>query len=422
MRNRRNYLFIIAALPPAIVACYIFLLGLNIPFWDQWDFLSQLLKIQDTGISFEQLISQHNEHRPFFPRIIWIGLAQLTQYNVNAELWINFFFALITLVFFIWQSKKIWSRLDVSPDIWTIPLIVLVVFNLGQWESWLIGFQTIMYLGMLSVVIGFFLLAKQASPLSFYGAIALGFVANYSMANGLFYWICGFFILLQFEDRALRLLRLVAWSIFSLISVTFFFHGWQTKSHLDFSYILTHLDSWGIWILNFLGAPIFTHWHIAWLFGVFGLIFYLVVPLKLSRGQRLIVSPYFAIAIFLILTAFAVSSGRFSEDKPSYSVISRYLTMTSWFWAALIALFPLVEFHYKRWIYIALTASLAALMVGGGWVGYENRYLPVLPAYESAKNNLKIKDTDLGRLYPDQNKTEILLKKLKDQKLSLYAE
>lgn len=411
----------VAALPPVIVAGYIFLLGLNIPFWDQWDFSSQLFKIQETGISFDQLISQHNEHRPFFPRIIWIVLAWLTQYNVNAELWVNFFFALITLVFFIWQSKKIWARFNVAPDPWTIPLIVLVVFNLGQWESWLIGFQTIMYLGMLSVVMGFFLLAKQASRLSFYGAIILGFVANYSMVNGLLYWVCGFFVILQFDDRTLRLRRLVAWTAFSLMSVIFFFHGWQTKSHLDFSYILTHLDSWGIWILNFLGAPIFTHWHIAWLFGVFGLIFYFVIFLKVGRGRLLVISPYFAIAIFLVLTAFAVSFGRFSEDKPSYSVISRYLTMSSWFWAALIALLPLVEFHYKRWIYIALTASLIALMVGGGWVGYENRYLPVLPAYESAKNGLKIKDIDLNKLYPDQNKTKVLLKKLRDQKLSIYA-
>lgn len=135
MTNRKTSLFMVAALPPVIVAGYIFLFGLNIPFWDQWDFSSQLFKIQETGVSFDQLISQHNEHRPFFPRIIWIGLARLTQYNVNAELWINFFFALITLVFFIWQSKKIWSRLNVAPDPWTIPLIVLIVFNLGQWES-----------------------------------------------------------------------------------------------------------------------------------------------------------------------------------------------------------------------------------------------------------------------------------------------
>lgn len=414
---------LISCLPIVIVGCYIYSFGLNIPVGDQWDFASLYIKSQHDTITVGELFSQHNEHRPFFPRLIWIISAYLTQYNVNAELWINFFIAISTFCFFIWQSRKFWIYYGIKPNGWTISLISLVIFNLGQWESWLVGFQTIMYLGMSCVVSGCLLLAQHQNIFNFLVAGVLGYIATFSMANGIFYWICGILIISCYPT-GMRLHRLSMWLLFALGSMWLFFNEWHTHSHLAFSVICNNIFLWGAWVFNFLGAPIFTYWYIAWLFGILSLLLYGAILLYSDKKKLTLISPYLAITLFVILSALAISSGRFVENKPSYSTISRYLTISSWYWGALFTLLPILEnrFPYRRWINIIIAPPLVALMFGGAWVGYENRYLLTLPAYEATKKKEILTDSQLAYLYPEPSKAQRLLEQLKTYKLSVYAE
>ena len=61
---------LLSLLPIAIVSIYIFLFGLNIPFLDQWEVVGLLEQQQQGSLSFSDLLAQHNEHRPFFPRLL----------------------------------------------------------------------------------------------------------------------------------------------------------------------------------------------------------------------------------------------------------------------------------------------------------------------------------------------------------------
>jgi len=128
-------------------------------------------------------------------------------------------------------------------------------------------------------------------------------------------------------------------------------------------------------------------------------------------------------AKFVLMTALSVSAGRFVEDKPSYAVISRYLTLSSWLWASTVALLPFVNGieRFKRWLYLSLPACLIALMLGGGWVGYENRYLPIASIYEALRDRQDVGDQELAKLHPNTTRTKPLLKQLREQGLSLYA-
>lgn len=422
--NSKKIIVLASLLPIAVVVIYIFFFGLNIPFGDQWDFFSDYIKFRQNSLTFADLMSQHNEHRPFFPRLIWLGLANLTQYNVNTELWTNLFIQLTAFIFFSYHTQKFWHYLGVKPGWWSIPLISLVTFNLGQWESWLVGFQTVMYLGTSSIIIGFFLLSRYNNWPSFLMATLLGIIATFSMVNGVFYWIFGLFLVILCSPRRLIIYRSVTWLIFSLIFSYYFFDGWRTNSHVDFFYLLDHFIAWIIWILNFLGAPIFTFWYIAWIFGLISLLLFIKVFINLDRQKLILSSPYLAIAGFVILTSFAVSCGRFIEDKPSYSVISRYLTMSSWYWAALFALMPLFwnRFRHLHWLYLIILASLIALMLGGAWVGYERQYLITLPAYRAVKTGQTVLDHDLIKIYPDPDKVRNLMNKLNEHKLSIYSD
>lgn len=187
---------LLIGLPILIVAVYIWLFGVNFPLFDQWENIPLLMKVEQGQLSLQDLFSQHNEHRPFFPRTIWLSLAAWTHYNIRAELWVNFVIMLVTFLFFLFQTTRFWRKMMVTTPIWLLPLLSLLVFNLGQRESWLQGFQTIMFLGMACVVIGIFLLAESRSWVKFIVAILLGWIANFSMVNSIFYWFVGVFLLI----------------------------------------------------------------------------------------------------------------------------------------------------------------------------------------------------------------------------------
>src|SRR5204863_3243187 len=49
--------------------------------------------------------AQHNEHRIFFPRLIFFALGRLTHWDIRAELWMIFLLTLACL-FNIWQIAQ----------------------------------------------------------------------------------------------------------------------------------------------------------------------------------------------------------------------------------------------------------------------------------------------------------------------------
>ena len=48
-----------------------------LPFWDQWDTVMELGRLQAGAYGFDDLVAQHNEHRLVFPRLIFYADAYL---------------------------------------------------------------------------------------------------------------------------------------------------------------------------------------------------------------------------------------------------------------------------------------------------------------------------------------------------------
>ena len=407
-----------------MIGIYIFLFGLNIPFLDQWEVVPLLIKKQQGLLSFADLFAQHNEHRPFFPRLIWLTLSGFTRYNVNIELWVNLLIAMGTFIFVAGRSMKMWKQLGISTPPLLIPLMSLLVFNLGQRESWLQGFQTVMFLEIACVIIGIFVLAENTSWGNFFGAVALGIIANYSMANGLLYWLIGLIVISITTSKKLRIIRISLWIIFSGICISLFLTGWTSGGHLNFGYAFTHILEWFIWILNFLGAPIMTLWYVAWVFGFISIGLYILIighVVRTNQWRPLI--PYFAIVLFILVTALSISLGRMEMGMPQ-SVVPRYLTMSVWYWVSLLALLPLLNMKslYQHILYSLLTISLVFLMIGGGWRGYVSIHQRILPAYQAVRSGQLVGDDVLIRINPDVDKVRLLLEFLRENKLSVYAE
>lgn len=416
-------ILLLALIPILTVGAYIYFFGLNIPFWDQWATVSLLIKQQQGTLAFADLFAQHNEHRPFFPRLIWIGLANLTHYNVKAEQWTNLFIALVMFGFFIQRSVRLWreSKVTVPPSL--IPLLALLVFNLGHRESWLQGFQTVVFLGMACVVIGFFLIAEDTT-MSYVIALILGGIATYSMANGLLYWPIGLVILLLTASPNSRAIKIIPWLVCSSLCVGLFLKGWITTAAIDPAYLFTHLLEWLIWILNFLGAPLLAFWYVAWIFGALSIGLYVAVLLKAIKGNLWKpMIPYVAISLFILMTTLSISLGRM-EFGLRQSTVSRYLTMSVWYWASLFVLLPLSTLKplHLRLLYISFTASLVFLTIAGGWVGYIRLYQRILPAYEAVVSGQTLSDDILSAIYPSPNEIRNQIDFLREHRLSAWSE
>lgn len=420
--NTRKIIWL-SPLPMLIVGIYIYRFGLNIPFWDQWEVVSFLMKKHQGLLTLSDLFAQHNEHRPFFPNLIWIGLSGFTHYNVKVELWVNLLIALGSFLFFIKQVVKTWVGSGTHWPSFLIPLFSLLVFNLGQYESWLQGVQTIMFLEMACVLLGIFLLAESPALLNFISAILLGVIATFSMANGLFYWPIGLGIIAVTAPHGSRITRLAVWLICSSICIGLFLYGWKSQ-RLDFDYILTHLMDYFLFILNFLGSPINALGKYAWIFGCLGLGLAVLVAGHVIKTKSWIqTAPYLGIILFVLLSSLSVAAGRLGFGLEQARV-SRYQTISIWYWASLIALLPPVKIKdiYKNLFYLTVTLALTSLMYTGYLNGQLGIYQRTLPAYQALIAGKPVSNEALLLIYPKLDIVRPRLEFLCENHLSVCAD
>ncbi|NJM28325.1 MAG: hypothetical protein HC856_09140 [Pseudanabaena sp. RU_4_16] len=90
--------FALAILPACFLGLLIVKYSVNVPFQDQWAIARLLPKWLEGTLSFGDLIAQHNESRKFFPRLIFLALAQFTHWDVRYEMLISFLLACIVAV------------------------------------------------------------------------------------------------------------------------------------------------------------------------------------------------------------------------------------------------------------------------------------------------------------------------------------
>jgi len=68
----------LCAAPPLIVLVVMTTHWVAVPFWDEWDAPgAQIADYYRGTLHLAGLFSQHNEHRLFFPRLVWLPLAIL---------------------------------------------------------------------------------------------------------------------------------------------------------------------------------------------------------------------------------------------------------------------------------------------------------------------------------------------------------
>src|SRR2546425_6333981 len=127
--------------------------GANVPYMDQWEMIPIFQKYQSGELEWGDVWAQHNEHRIFFPRLIMLGLAVLSNWNIMWELYLNIVLGILIFLFGYLLIQHCWINVNRRLQQWLTVLFAWMVFSPVQGESWLLGFEIARFLNILSVLI-----------------------------------------------------------------------------------------------------------------------------------------------------------------------------------------------------------------------------------------------------------------------------
>jgi hypothetical protein len=316
-------------------------LFVDVPYADAWDLVWRLDRLDLGTLSIRDVWGQHNEHRPMFPILLMLGLAELTGWNLSAEVAVNVVLGIALFTVCALHVARL-PAADRGVSLWSLPVLSLVIFSLGQWENWLWGWQMQLFMGVLASTAGWWLLAKQpGSRWALAGSIACGIVTTYSFAAGLTYWFVGLPALWLHPAHRTRF-RIAAWLTAGAATIGSYFYDYQqSASHLPLSINFGSVHTvwnWLAFIARNLGAPVALYdARVAAGAGVLaGLAFlYLAVRLRARRHDAAYLFPAL-VGMHAITGAVLTALGR--APLGGLPIVSRYTTAAGQLWVAVVLL------------------------------------------------------------------------------------
>lgn len=355
---------LIALVPFVVLLCKLSRYGLTFPYWDEWCLAPMIDSARSGQLGFLDLWSQHNEHRPLFPRLLMIGLASLSRWRVAWELVAS---VVMAIAYFGVLVRMSFRHSDSAHRPWAlVPVLSFLVFSWSQMENWVWGWQIEWFLGALCVVGGISLLSSGLPQWpAFFLALCLGVVASLSMANGLLYWIAALPVVLwgripvpgadAREARQMLLIRILLWVALTLFILQMYMLEYKKPAvSPSFSILWTSPKAFAEYVLLYLGSPVVAIfstplWHgpeppapvwsqfIPGLMGCAALVF-LLLRLFLKGGRvRYEIMPWLSLAAYAVGGGLLTGMGRAGLGA-GHGLTSRYIGVSLLFWCALAGL------------------------------------------------------------------------------------
>ena len=328
----RTGVWLAVAVPVGISVNFIARFGIDVPYWDQWDFVPFLDRAARGSLTLSELASQHNEHRILFPRLIMLGLARLTRWDVRAEMWAGWSMVLVTLGVLLLELRR--RDRPAGLTAWALVSAAWLLFSLRQWENWLFGWQLQIFLAVLGAAVALWALLVP-SPARIAAAVAAAGVCSYSFASGLGVWPAGAVVLLLTPlPRRRRMTLVAAWGVVACLVLALYLRGFEPiGSHPRLGVALEHpLGTLGC-LLTALGASLAQSLPLALIVGAALLLVVVasLVPLA-SRPDGLARARYgLGLVAFSVAAAGLIAVGRVGLEPPDWlgpAMPSRYTTLS----------------------------------------------------------------------------------------------
>lgn len=349
--NRNNLYNIVCETLPILIFLYLGYLVMsqatNIPTWDQWAELFILEKYYENRLTIGDFFESYAGHILVFPRLIWLPLGLMTQWDVRYELPINLFIGLCIYLFYRFVIfRKL--GLDQKYNLLVFSAIAVFVFSLTQFQNWMWGWQLQIFLCSLFAIISLALLTLYDPGLRTTAlAAAAAIIATFSFAAGINVWFVGFVVLLI---RCRRLACIIPWIILATACISIDIIQSRASTLPNSLFRSDNFLDYIGFVCVYIGAPVGTAVYdatVALYNGIAALLLAVTLCLTFAYSENRkhpAVLCFSAIIAFSILVAVLVSITRdvnFGTAAPS-----RFMSFSIHFWISLIGL---IFFYIKTY-------------------------------------------------------------------------
>lgn len=382
--------YVLICAPMLIVWFYIHQFGVNVVFWDEWGSVNYLKNFYENGFDFKATFAFHNEHRVFFPRLVWLLLWSVSHFDSKFVMFFQQLFpaAAVCFLFYLFRDKE--NRLR---SVLLFLPATLLWFTLAQFENQLWAFQLAFYMCQAFPVFSFCFMhlalnRERHNRLYFVLSMICAVIGSFSSGQGLFVWfglVCGYLIVFV-QSGTKRRCELVSFGITVLLTIlswAIYFHGstyltgHNHLAHSGTKYILEHPYKTLRYALLSIGNSLGVMDDMRMVFAILliTLTVFLIIKVILSKQGR-------SVFAFVALTAFAYGAiGSFVYGRAELNdyAASRYVTTIVLIPIGLyLALIKLVDFKSVK---INLHIPLAFILI----IGY---MLKLAPSIILAENRI----------------------------------
>lgn len=365
----------LAAIPLIALIVYVNRYGVDLPFLDQWEFIPVLEKFYQGHLTFSDLWQQHNEHRIFFPRIVFLVLARMTHWNIRYEMAANIIVAAGIFLAIAYQIRKTSRATGSRYLMWTVPAVSVITFSLMQWENWLWGWELQIFMNLLAVVMGIILLSSRPFKWSRLAwSMLLGILATYSFANGSLYWPIGLILLIISgpTSRQPRVMALSAWAVVGTLTMgSYLYHYHTPADHPSLLFVFQKPLVFLEYVLLYLGEPCAgAGGHVLTVIaGAVGLVLAIAVACMLVKRQKVdrhVLTPYIGLALYAVGSALMTGFARAGLGLWQ-ALATRYIAISSLLWIANVVFLCLLAERMtgNRWRLVPAAIALAIVLFAG---------------------------------------------------------
>ncbi|HVS65475.1 MAG TPA: hypothetical protein VMT85_18455 [Thermoanaerobaculia bacterium] len=342
--------------------------AVDLPHLDEW-VLAGDLATADLSSLLERAWTPHNEHRLLIPRLLLVGLARSTAWDVRAEVFLGLSFAIV-IAALVW---RVGGRIEGRAQRAVFrSLAAAFALGLHQVENLVWGWQVAVFLCVASAVAAIVMLAEGEELTRRRLALAalLGLVSSFSYGAGLMVWPAGAVVLATRVDRSSAPqsfglgIRLGPWLAIGAAALTAYYLGMPAPSDLGAgppARLVVHA-------LAFLASPVVRAWPAPALGVAVGVAGLALVALGLARtgarGRRELLDPvWLGFIVFALGSSAMVALGR-AEYGLHQAMVSRYTTLANLLWIGVLGL--LTGSMGRSRVGLALALALGAAVLAGG--------------------------------------------------------
>ncbi|MEM8673458.1 MAG: hypothetical protein AAGF83_06250 [Cyanobacteria bacterium P01_G01_bin.67] len=350
---------LLAILPALILIWLVWRYGVNLPVWDEWDTPgAAMVQTATNQMTWGHWISQHNESRKLFPRLLFVPLASFTSWNIRSEMLVSILLACLISVSVYCLSK---ITLNCSPirRIACLFFANLLIFSPMQWDNWLWGLQAITFVPIACITASLAVIfASNPLIVKFIVSGILATIATFSFANGMLSWIIIMPSLIWVTSKTKNTKKItviaLGWLALFGFNLAIYFHDYiKPSSTPGFSESLVNPFNTIAYFLSFIGSPLGFHSLVSnQIIGLiilvfFGLSCFYILGIKENRPLLNRAFPWISIGIYTIASGTLTTAGRVGFGV-AQSLESRYVTFSTYGVLALIYLLTIIDENIKH--------------------------------------------------------------------------